>query len=161
MAEFNLRKNGEGYADPTPWKAFNEINEGEIYEYNGKEVLILRVQSNFCNILVLSKENDGFDTINVTSRCIMHTDPAMVSYAFKNKLGGFIKKIPDDEFETVLRKVEAALMLEIVRVKEIVNTTPTYQEKELKEPETHTEDCSIYKQLYEELLEKVMKKAFG
>ena len=30
-----------------------------------------------------------------------------------------------------------------------------------KEVEPLTEDCSIYKQLYEELLEKVMKKAFG
>lgn len=81
----------------------------------------------------------------------------MLSYLFTDRIGwGFVKKLPDDEFETVLREVEAALMLEIVRVV----TKENIIEVE-KEVEPHTEDCSIYKQLYEELLEKVMKKAFG
>lgn len=156
MTESNFRRNGEGYNDPTPWGAFNEIHEGEIYEYNGKEILILRSHENFCNVLTLSTEDSGYDTIEVMSRCVMYTDPGMVSYALKKRIGGFVKKLPDDELETVLRKVEAALMLEIVRVV----TKENIVEVE-KEVEPHTEDCSIYKQLYEELLEKVMKKAFG
>ena len=152
----NFLKNAEGYSDPTPYGAFNEIHEGEIYEYNGKEILILRAHENFCNILTLTPKDSGFDTIKVTSRSVMYTDPAMLSYVFKGNIGGFIKKLADDEFEMVLRNVEAALMLEFVKVvtkENIINVQ--------NKTKTNSEEHPIYKQLYEELLDKVMKKAFG
>ena len=79
----------------------------------------------------------------------------MLSYAFTTSLGGFVKRLPDNAFETVLRNVEAALMLEIVNVVTKENIVNVKRETEAPS------DDSIYKRLYEELLEKVMKKAFG
>ena len=151
----NLRKNAEGYSDLTPWKAFNKIHEGEIYTHNEKEVLIVRVQDGFCNILILTDEARNENCIEVNSRSIKYTDPAMLSYAFTTSLGGFVKRLPDNAFETVLRNVEAALMLEIVNVVTKENIVNVKRETEAPS------DDSIYKRLYEELLEKVMKKAFG
>ena len=156
MTENNLRRNGEWYNDPTPYGAFKDVREGEIYTYNNKEILVVRVHDGFCNVLTLVDAKPSRDCIEVKSRNIKYTNPAMLSYLFTDNNGwGFVKRLPDDEFETVLREVEAALMLEIVNVVTKENIVNVEQETE-----THSED-SLYKRLYEELLEKVMKKAFG
>ena len=157
MTESNLRRNGEWYDDPTPYNAFSEVHEGEIYTVGDNEFLVVRVHDGFANVLMLVDNKPARNHIEVKSRSKKYTIPSMLSYLFTDRVGwGFVKKLPDDEFETVLREVEAALMLEIVRVV----TKENIVEVE-KEVEPNTEDCSIYKQLYEELLEKVMKKAFG
>lgn len=157
MTENNLKRNGEWYNDPTPYNAFSEVREGEIYTVGEKEVLVVRVHDGYANVLMLVDDKPVRNHIEVQSRSKKYTIPSMLSYLFTDRVGwGFIKRLPDDEFETVLREVEAALMLEIVRVVTKENIIAVE-----KEVETHTEDCSIYKQLYEELLEKVMKKAFG
>lgn len=52
MADFGAYKNGEGYADPTAYEAVRGMAKlGEIWTYKDKEVLIVRNQGTYCNIL--------------------------------------------------------------------------------------------------------------
>lgn len=150
MADIDLKKNGEKYNDPTPYKAFGTINEGEIYTKGDKELLIVRSHERFCNVLTLLDESYADDDcIEVRSRSLKYTNPAMLSYLFKTTITGeFVKKLPDSEFQKVIQAVGNAMNITKEVVKEVTVSKPESVSKE-----------SIYKEMCAELLEKILKKA--
>ena len=111
MAEFGLNRNGSGYYDETAFKAFMGIAKpGDIWTANdGKNVLILRNQGTFCNCLTLLDTYKHTRMMEVNSAGTYYTDPAMVMYLFNERLGRFVHRLPDAEFEAVKEAVEDAM----------------------------------------------------
>ena len=109
MAEFNPRKNGEGYEDPTAYNGINgRAKGGEIYQYNEYEVLILRNQGAFSTVLRLVEfESPG--SIPVDGSGIKYTNPAMLNYCYNDKLGRRINVLEDADYDRVMSSVYDAL----------------------------------------------------
>ena len=112
MADFGLNRNGSGYYDETAYKAFMGMAKaGDIWTtFDGrKEVLILKNQGTLCNCLTLTDKSMDKRCIEIVSAGMMYTNPSMVEYLFNSRLGRFVQRLPDDEFEKVRAAVEVAL----------------------------------------------------
>ena len=108
MAEYGLHKNAEGYSDPTAAEAIKGMAKpGEIWKYKDREVLIVKNQGGYSNILTLSPA-PGKDktTIEVAGR---YTTPGKLNYAFNDRLGAMVEKITKDEYDFVLKECYIAL----------------------------------------------------
>jgi hypothetical protein len=112
MADFGLKRNGSGYYDETAYKAFMGMAKaGDIWTANdGKEqVLILKNQGEFCNVLTLIDTYKHSRMMEINSAGTYYTDPAMIKYLFHDRLGVFAQRLPASEFEKVMEAVEEAL----------------------------------------------------
>lgn len=110
MADFGLNGNGSGYYDETAYKAFMGMAKaGDIWTtYDGREeVLILRNQGTFCNCLTLTDESRDKQCIEISGAG--YTNPGMIKYLFNQRLGRFVRKIPEDEFAQIRDAVEDAM----------------------------------------------------
>lgn len=109
MADFNSRKNGEGYEDPTAYNGINgRAKGGEVYQYNEYEVLILRNQGAFSTVLRLV-EFDSPGSIPVDGSGIKYTNPAMLNYCYNDRLGRRLNALEDGDFDRVMASVYDAL----------------------------------------------------
>lgn len=112
MADYGLKRNGSGYYDETAYKAFMGMAKaGDIWTANDgrEEVLILRNQGEFCNVLTLVNTYKHSRMMEITSAGTYYTDPGMVKYLFNGRLGAFVQRLPASEFEKVREAVEDAL----------------------------------------------------
>lgn len=160
MADYGLYKNAEGYADPTAAEAIKGIAKpGEIYEYKGREVLIVKNQGGYCNTLALST-NPAKDRFEVAGR---YTQPGMISYAFNDLLGAMVERITDAEMKEVLDAVEESLHLDLytaftptkeATAQAAVNADFEAENKALKKKN------SLLRAMYDELLDRFIEK-FG
>lgn len=112
MADYGLKRNGSGYYDETAYKAFMGMAKaGDIWTANDgkKQVLILKNQGEFCNVLTLIDTYKHSRMMEITSAGTYYTDPGMVKYLFNARLGVFVQRLPADEFAKVMEAVEGAL----------------------------------------------------
>ena len=106
MAEFGLNRNGSGYYDETAYKAFMGMAKaGDIWTtMDGREeVLILRNQGTLCNCLSLTDKSRDKQCIEISGAG--YTNPSMIKYLFNDRLGRFVRQLPDAEFESVMEAV--------------------------------------------------------
>lgn len=163
MNEF--KKNGEWYSDPTAYNAIQNADKplaGEIYTINRnglfKTVLIIAANGDVCNIVeLIAEEKEG--TMPVRAKAMMYTNPRMLQYTFVSQLGDFVRKLSYDEFLPILDTIEDALHILIVDRR---SETPAQTPVPAPEPVMVTDpvaevEARIYKQLYNDLLEKVLK----
>jgi mRNA interferase MazF len=120
-----LKRNGSGYYDPTAYKAMKNLENGgactmkrgEIWEVGfGKEtrlMVVVSVQEKFCNTLVLNDERICEQDIAIKATAMKFTNPAMMSYAYKDRFNRFIRMMRDDELEELLAKVSEKLALPV------------------------------------------------
>lgn len=121
----DLKRNGSGYYDPTAYKAMKNLENGgactmkrgEIWEVGfGKEtrlMVVVSVQEKFCNTLVLNDERICEQDIAIKATAMKFTNPAMMSYAYKDRFNRFIRMMRDDELEELLAKVSEKLALPV------------------------------------------------
>lgn len=114
MADYGLKRNGSGYYDETAYKAFMGMAKaGDIWSANdGREdVLILKNQGTFCNCLTLTLKSEDKQCIEIKGPYPhpRHTNPGMVKYLFHSRLGRFIGRLPEIEFDAVREAVEDAM----------------------------------------------------
>ena len=108
----DMKKNGSGYIDPTPYQAVKSMyHPGEIWTHThyDKEVLILKDHDGFCTALLLTDHEGRDGCIQVISRAVKYTHPGMVQYVFNHQLGMMVKKLPDQDFQMVLEEVGKAM----------------------------------------------------
>lgn len=152
MNERELKRNSEGYYDPTAYEALKGIaKEGEIWTYRDKEMLIIKNHGNFCNALVLINTRTSVDEIEVISKTVKYTNPAMVQYVYTDKLGQFVKELSDFDFANVLKCVGAALGIERGH-EEQVNTA---NDDLIRLKVQH----KYLQRMYDDLLQKLIEKA--
>lgn len=164
MAEYGLNKNSEGYSDPTAAEAIKGMAKpGEIWKYKGREVLIVKNQGVYSNILTLA-EHPGKDktTIEVAGR---YTTPGKMTYAFNSNLGAFVERLSDTEFKCVLNEIEASFNLIIysdVQQKESYEQMVLADRLKLSETENKAlkKKLALVRSMYDELLNKFIDR-FG
>lgn len=111
MADYGLHRNSEGYADPTAAEAIKGMTRpGEIYKYNGREVLIVQNQGGYSNILTLSDTPGKDNPIEVAGR---YTTPGKLNYAFNSRLGALVERITVAEFEVIVDEIKTSLKFSI------------------------------------------------
>lgn len=107
MAEYGLYKNSEGYVDPTAYEAIRGMAKpGEIWTYKEREVLIVKNQGGYSNILQLGIYKKG--CVDVAGR---YAQPGMLSYAFNDLLTAKVEAVTDEEFAAIQEEVAEALGL--------------------------------------------------
>lgn len=112
MAYFGMYKNGSGIKDVTAYKAFcGMAKPGDIWMAgDGREkVLILKNQGSYCNCLTVLDRDAGDQCIEINSAGTMYTNPGMVKYLFFDRLGAFVQRLPETEFDKVLEAVGTTL----------------------------------------------------
>ncbi len=188
----DLKRNGSGYYDPTAYKAIINVEKengrmqrGEIWEveYQGtyKNAVVISAQERFCNVLMLNDEMKTEQDVQVRSRGLLYTHPAMLSYKFNDGFAQFIRKMEDDEFETLLaciteklgiqndcRNCDVELQMVGALKGEIDALKKENYELRRRNTETYTIEApeiivlktqrDMYKQQYEELLERLLEK---
>ena len=177
MGDFGLRKNSEGYNDPTAYYAIRGMaKSGEVWTYSAggyeKQALIIKNNGNYCNVLTLQDEQKNAARIEVYSDSLHYTDPGMLCWLFSSTLGMRVAVLPEAEFEAILDEVQDALGLELVTHTEGGNVDTEAMEKELimmkHELDTAKAACAsmeslevqleTYKGLYVDLLNKLLKR---
>ena len=152
MNERELKRNSEGYNDPTAYEALKGMaKEGEIWTYKDKEMLIIKNHGNFCNALALIGTRTSVDDIEVISKTMKYTNPAMVQYVYTDKLGQFVKELSDLDFANMLNCVGAALGIER-GCEEQVNTA---NDDLIRLKVQH----KYLQRMYDDLLQKLIEKA--
>lgn len=124
MTDVSIKRNASGYYDETPYKAvFRGAQPGEIWKTTlGKEFLIVAAHnSNMYTVLALYDQYKP-DTMEITSRQQMYTNPAMIQYLFGNNLTEFVKALPEDEFDAVVDAVGDSLCI-TVKVNKVEDDT--------------------------------------
>ena len=172
MIDNELLRNGSGYVDPTAYTALLEVQKGEnmdkrtgeIWEvqYNNgyvKECIVIADHGSCCTILQLRDDDDkGFCDLEVNCRGIRFADSRKPQYAFDNALVSFVRKLSDQEFDTIKNKVAASLGIKaqvVEVVKEVAAEALQLPENlELAKVQAQLE---VYKGLYEDLLKGVLR----
>lgn len=175
-----LLRNGSGYVDYTAYKALKNcakgesdmaFNRGEIFEYemvNRNEVKkALVVSADFrrnerhISIIVLNDEPKGQVNVPIVCQGKMYADCGMVSFATNDRLGDFIRKATETEMAQIDEGIAKCLGIEQKTVvetikKEVPVPAPTVPKSVFEELAITKAEANIYKNLYEQLLAKML-----
>lgn len=115
MEKNEMKRNGSGYYDETPYKAYQGMHKpGEIWVRNTdqRQVLVLAVHHHFCTVLPLSDHQDAYgDKIPVNGSCTQYAHPGKVMYMYHDLFGMYVRKMAHKDFLSVLDAVGAALAI--------------------------------------------------
>lgn len=163
-----MNRNGSGAYDGTAYKAMmGAPKPGEIWMHrNGsveREVLIIQNHGTVCTILTLVDEAKDNRSVQVEGRSLKWVTPYMLQYAFNQSFGELVKKLSDEDFDSVLDAVEDALDLNIYRAdaKEALEASEhriKELEAQLAKAKTAAPAESIYKRLYDDLIDRLIEK---
>lgn len=163
----DIMRNASGYYDETAYKAIREVMSmeskvGEIWTMalnqkdQERQFLVLADHGNFVTGLPLYDIEREEHDISVLSKIRMYTNSAMISYSFADRLIEFVKRISDDELNSILRNIAESLGINSTHV----FMAPTATVK--MEPVDNTEivrletQLNLYKELYNDLLDSVV-----
>lgn len=181
MADFEILRNGSGYVDPTAYKAIKKYQEGEEMEYKRgdiiwyetyggkfKQALIVsadyRKNNLYQSIICLTEEPKTEDSVPIVCGGMMYVDCGMVSFAPLDRINDYIRTASAEE----MAQVDAILAknLGIERIEKAAKTqadtvaiveTKFELAKVSEELTTAKAEASIYKDLYEKLLAKMIR----
>lgn len=126
-----LKRNGSGYVDPTAYKAIKnyiggvgtmEMKRGEIFEYNMKNgeiryALIIssdeRRADRVLTVVMLADEPKGRITVPVVCKTQMYADCCMISYAFRDGFGNYVRSATEQEMHEIDLSILEALGFDV------------------------------------------------
>ena len=160
MADYGLNRNGEGYSDPTAAQAIKGMAKpGEIWKHKGREVLVVKNQGGYSNILTLSTiPGNDKTTIEVAGR---YTTPGKLNYAFNDILGAMVERITDSELKEVYAAIEASLSIRTEQpIEEKFNRLKENMECESLKTENRKlkKRFELLRGMYDDLLNRFLNK---
>lgn len=109
---YELRKNAEGYTDPTAAATLSQKEPGDIWEYNNGECLIIKNHGAFSSILLLVDTRSGVHDVQIqTANGPKYTDPRRLTYGHHAKMGCFIDTVSAADFGRVIEAVSVEVGL--------------------------------------------------
>lgn len=109
--KYGLKRNHEGYADPTVYEALS-IKAGELWEkQSGDIVLVIKHHDTFSTVLRMAKE--GVVKKEFIEVGGYYTDPRMIAYSFDQMMESYVGCLTKDEFEYVVGQVSGHLEIPI------------------------------------------------
>lgn len=136
-----LRKNVEGYTDPTAAATLNRKESADIWEYKDGECLIIKGHPGFATILRLHDFNKYGDRVKVTDRDDgpRYVDPAFIVSGRYSEMGRYVETLDAATFEKVIIAVEAAIGIDLQTTREATHTAPGDESTKLLELANHME----------------------
>lgn len=118
-----LRKNAEGYTDPTAAATLTRKEAGDIWEYKSGECLVVKGHAGYATILRLHDSNQYGDRVKVAERDDgpRYVDPSFVITGRYSEMGQYVETLDVVTFERVIEAVENTLAIDLPR-KETANT---------------------------------------
>lgn len=105
---YELRKNAEGYTDPTAAATLSQQEPGDIWGYNETECLVIKNHGAFSSILLLVDNRGGDHYVQIqTEKGPKYTDPRRLTYGQHAKMGRFIDTVSSAEFKRVTEAVSS------------------------------------------------------
>lgn len=109
---YELRKNAEGYTDPTAAATLSQPEPGDIWGYNETECLVIKNHGAFSSILLLVDTRGGDHYVKIqTEYGAKYTDPRRLTYGNHNKMGRFIDTVSSADFKRVTEAVSGEVGL--------------------------------------------------
>lgn len=184
-----MKKNGSGYSDPTAYEALKHITKmeekimefyrGDIVEIetkngNLKAAVVSQTHEKYSNILILT--DDDRMPYSVNCRGERYANPGMVQYVFNDRVTGFVRSMTDSEYESIMNAVIDSLGYFPQNAKsedsepERENEQKEYLQAGIKKERKDTEllkkelaqvqtERTVYKDLYTDILDRIMKGA--
>lgn len=113
-----LRKNTEGYADPTAAATLARPEGGDIWEYNDGFCLVIKNHGKLSTILRLESLEKHPNNVKVmTTTGPMYADQRLLTYGLHSRMGGYVETVSVEDFDRVIAAVEAVLAIELPRAK--------------------------------------------
>lgn len=111
-----LRKNAEGYTDPTAAATLNRPEPGDVWEYNGIRCLIIKNHGRLSTILQLTDYEHPNNVKVMTCNGPAYTDARYITYGLHVKMGKYVETVSVEDFKRVSEAVEVALGIKLPRV---------------------------------------------
>ena len=109
---YELRKNAEGYTDPTAAATLSQQEPGDIWGYNETECLVIKNHGAFSSILLLVDNRGGDHYVQIqTEYGPKYTDPRRLTYGNHAKMGRFIDTVSSADFKRVTEAVSGEVGL--------------------------------------------------
>ena len=110
-----LRKNAEGYTDPTAAATLTRKESADIWEYNGGECLIIKGHPGFATILRLHDTDKYGNLVKVADRDDgpRYVDPAFIISGKYKDMGRYVETLDAVTFEKVITAMETALQINL------------------------------------------------
>lgn len=113
-----LKKNAEGYTDPTAAATLTQPEPGDIWAYNNEMALVVKNHGPFSSILLLVDSCGGPDDVKiVTAKGPKYTDPRRLTYGLHRKMGRYLETVSVECFDHVITAVENTLDIYLPRNK--------------------------------------------
>ena len=125
MNDYGLKKNAEGYTDPTAAATLNRKEPGDIWTYNGGACLIIKNHGKFSTILLLEDQEKHTNQVKIMTKSgPMYADQRLLTYGLHVKMTRYIETVSVEDFKQVIEAVEDAVGLSLLATVEMVNTAP-------------------------------------
>ncbi len=180
-----LKRNNEGYYDPTAYIALNNVQKGEYMNRTG-EIWEVNTGDRYYRAIVVADDGNIATIIKLLDADTDNSDfcirskygcSRMLMFAFTQNFVQFIRKLTDEEFHEVKSKVAISLGIHTKTVEKIVEVKPSEEDiQKLKEaikkeqPQIMASDIelektkaqlSVYKSLYESLMQQLIGRGEG
>lgn len=163
-----LKRNGEGYMDPTAYKAIVEADKpvpGDIFSADGAEWLVVAYNAPVMIVLKLFDDHKNEIEVEVTSRAKKYTDPRFIHYRFYVPHSyDLVKALPQSEYESVVDAVRNVLGLPSavcappVTIEKVVQVDGEETDQLRRECFVLKHELNVYKNLYNETLERLIAR---
>lgn len=185
MMDKELKRNNEGYYDPTAYIALNNVQKGEYMNRTG-EIWEVNTGDRYYRAIVVADDGNIATIIKLLDADTDNSDfcirskygcSRMLMFAFTQNFVQFIRKLTDEEFHEVKSKVAISLGIHTKTVEKIVEVKPSEEDiQKLKEaikkeqPQIMASDIelektkaqlSVYKSLYESLMQQLIGRGEG
>ena len=165
MDNFAEKKNSEGYSDPTPYQAINNmVKPGEIWTFKKKdnteaEVLVVAFSEKIATILFLMDEyKDG--CVECVSDSLMWVNPRMLNWTWNGYLNKRIRKLSVQEFNQIGLELEKVLAVKIGKEADhMAAKHAEAHEQAEKEAEKLRIQLALMKEMYADLMNKFLQGA--
>lgn len=119
-----LKKNAEGYTDPTAAATLNNPEPVDIWTYMSNECLILKNHGYFSTCLLLGAEKRRETDVEIqTNGGARYTDPRKLTWGARSKMYSYLDNIGQNGLNQVVTAVEGALGITLPREENDGQTT--------------------------------------
>lgn len=117
-----LRRNAEGYVDPTAAATLTWRESGDIWRYKDGECLVIKGHKGIATILRLHDNDKWGDRIKVVDRPNgpRYVDPAFIVTGRYQEMSEYIETLPSEVFTRVIRAVEDKLGIQMLTTADVV-----------------------------------------
>lgn len=164
-----LKRNKEGYYDPTAYIALNNVQKGEIMNRTG-EIWEVNMGDKYYKAIVVADDGNIATIIKLVNEDTNNSDfsirknfgcSRMLMFVFTQNMVQFIRKMTDEEFQEVKSKVATSLGIHAQTVEKIVEVEKVVEKEVGSTSDVELERTKAQLEVYKGLYDNLMKQMIG